>query len=254
VASQNPQFISQPPGTSVPLPLPPPVQPSFPAFVSTDISSAGKLLPSLFPSVETSMLLEIAWHKFQPIDLCKLNSRFRSKVDVECLDSTTPHTGALREYPSLHSILIPLSMHFAILQAFAASAGDVHATFLIGHSAACYTAHLLELHQNFEWTAVVQYHMQFHLYCHQEMIDGTYSGWSQPDQLLMSQYLFGCARTVGASLSHSGSGKSKCDVSGETCFAFNKGSCTMLPCPDGCAHKCCKCGGVDHGERTCKKT
>lgn len=190
-------------------------------------------------------------HEFHPIDLCKLDSHFRNKADVERLESATPCVGGLKEYPSLHSLLIPLSTYFAVLQAFSASAGDAHATFLIGLSAARYTAHLLDLHQNYEWTAVVQYHMQFHLHCRQEMLNGSYSGWAQPDQLLMSQYLFGhmCA-TGGTPSSHSGTGKSKRDVSGETCFAFNKGSCSTSPCLDGCIHKCCKCSAADHGEKT----
>ncbi|KAF8218392.1 hypothetical protein L208DRAFT_1057533, partial [Tricholoma matsutake] len=122
----------------------------------------SKSLPSLFPAIETSMLLEIAWHEFRPIDLCKLDSYFRNKADVEHLESATPCVSGLKEYPSLHSLLIPLSTYFTILQAFSASAGNAHTTFLIGLSAARYTAHLLDLHQNYKWTAVVQYHMQFH--------------------------------------------------------------------------------------------
>lgn len=200
------------------------------------------------------MLLEIARHEFRPIDLCKLDSRFRSKIDVERLDNVANRTGALKEYPSLHALLIPLSIYFDILQAFAASAGDANATFLIGHNAALYTAHLIDLHQTHEWSAVVQYHMQFHLHRRQEMINGSYVGWGQPDQLLMSQYLFNRLRGTGsASSSRSGSGKPKRDTSGETCFAFNKGSCSATPCPDGRIHKCRKCNSVDHGEKTCKK-
>ncbi|KAF8237877.1 hypothetical protein L208DRAFT_1245138 [Tricholoma matsutake] len=220
-----------------------------------DISHAGKSPPGLFPAIETSVLLEIAQHESHPIDLCKLDLCFRNKVDVEHLESTTSCVGALKEYPSLHSLLIPLSTYFAVLQAFSASAGNAHATFLIGHSAACYMAHLLDLHQNYKWTAVVQYHMQFHLHCHQEMLNGSYSGWAQPNQLLMSKYLFGHMRaTGGTSSSCSGSGKSKHNVSSKTCFAFNKGSCLTSPCLDRCIHKCCKCSATDHGEKTCKKT
>ncbi|KAF9459368.1 hypothetical protein BDZ94DRAFT_1146997, partial [Collybia nuda] len=131
-------------------------------------------LPNLFPSVEPSLLLDIACHEFCPIDLCKLDLHFWSKADVECLESTAPHVGGLKEYPSFHSLLIPLHSYFAILQAFAASASD--------------------LHQLYNWSAVVQYHMEFHLHCHQEMSNGVYSGWAQPDNMLMTCYLFGCAR------------------------------------------------------------
>ncbi|GLB35400.1 hypothetical protein LshimejAT787_0209650 [Lyophyllum shimeji] len=253
IVQHNQQLSAQVPGN--PPPLIPPAPPTFPAFISTDTSPAGKSLPSLFPAIETSVLLDIARHEFRPIDLCKLDSRFRNKADVERLDSAAPCVGAFKEYPSLHSLLVPLTTYFAILQAFSASAGDAHATFLIGNSAARYTAHLLELHQHYEWTAVLQYHMQFHLHRRQEMLSGSYAGWAQPDQLLMSQYLFGRMRAAGgASSSRSGSGKSKRDVSAETCFAFNKGSCSTSPCPDGRVHKCRKCGASDHGEKTCKKS
>ncbi|KAF8218595.1 hypothetical protein L208DRAFT_1349726, partial [Tricholoma matsutake] len=126
-----------------------PAPPSFLAFISTDVSPASKSLPSLFPAIDTSMLLEIAQHKFHPIDLCKLDSHFRNKADVKRLESATPCVSGLKEYPSLHSLLVPLSTYFAVLQAFSASAGDAHATFLIGLSVARYTAHLLDLHQNY---------------------------------------------------------------------------------------------------------
>ncbi|KAF8224100.1 hypothetical protein L208DRAFT_1313360 [Tricholoma matsutake] len=253
MAQQNQQLVMQ--AQNNPLAPVASAPPSFPAFVSMDISPAGKSLSSLFPAIETSMLLEIAWHEFHMINLCKLDSHFRNKVDVEHLESTTSHVGALKEYPSLHSLLVPLSTYFAVLQAFSASAVNAHTTFLIGHSVARYMAHLLDLHQNYEWMAVVQYHMQFHLHHRKEMLNGSYSGWAQPDQLLMPQYLFGCMHaTTSTSSSCSGSGKSKCDVSSETCFAFNKGSCLTSPCPDGSIHKCCKCSATDHGEKTCKKT
>ncbi|KAF8229660.1 hypothetical protein L208DRAFT_1479816 [Tricholoma matsutake] len=251
MAQQNQQLITQA-QNNPPAPVAPAL-PSFLAFISTDVSPAGKSLPSLFPAIETSVLLEIAQHEFCPINLCKLDSHFR--VDVKHLESTTSCVGMLKEHPSLHSLLIPLSTYFTVLQAFSTSAGNAHTTFLIGHSAACYMAHLLDLHQNYKWMAVVQYHMQFHLHCCQEMLNGSYSGWAQPDQLLMSQYLFSRMHATGGTSSLcSGSGKSKCDVSSETHFAFNKGSCLTSPCLDGHIHKCRKCSATDHGEKTCKKT
>ncbi|KAF5384159.1 hypothetical protein D9615_003180 [Tricholomella constricta] len=218
---------------------PSPATVSFPAFVSTDAFPAGKSLPNLFPSIETSTLLDIARHEFRPIDLCKLDSRYRNKADVDRLEGTAPRSSALKDYPSLHSLLTPLTMYFAVLQAFAAMAGNTHATFIMGHAAARYITHLLELHQRYEWSAVVQYHMQFHLHRRQEMLTGSYTGWSQPDNLLMTEYLFGRQRSsTTASTPSRISNKPKTDISSQTCFAFNKGSCTTTPCPNGRIHKC----------------
>ncbi|KAG5337479.1 hypothetical protein C0989_009575 [Termitomyces sp. Mn162] len=99
--------------------------PSFPAFVSTDQSPAGKSLPVLFPTIKTSMLLDIACHEFHPMDLCKLNpaSKFRH-TDLDCTDSSNSRITGTKDYPALHNLLIPLSTYFSVLQAFAASSGN----------------------------------------------------------------------------------------------------------------------------------
>jgi hypothetical protein len=127
----------------------------------------------MFPGIEAGMLLEIARHKLKPVDLFKLDSRFRDKFDVERTEDSKPRTGTAKDYLSLHSLLIPLITYFRVLQSFVALAGDTASTRIIGDGAGWYTAHLLELHQRYEWPAVVQYHMQFHLTRHREMADGT---------------------------------------------------------------------------------
>ncbi|KAG5338234.1 hypothetical protein C0989_007904 [Termitomyces sp. Mn162] len=138
--------------------------PAFPAFVSSDCSSAGKSLPALFPAIETSLLLDIAHHEFQPMDLCKLDptSKFRH-ADMERTESNGSKATGIKDYPSLHTLLIPLLTYFLVLQAFAASSGDAHATFIIGHGTARYSSHLMMLNQKYEWSAVLQYHIHFHL-------------------------------------------------------------------------------------------
>ncbi|KAJ7511478.1 hypothetical protein B0H11DRAFT_1641093, partial [Mycena galericulata] len=147
-------------------------------------------LYALFPTIEAGMLLEIARHELKPVDLFKLDSRFRDKFDVERTEDSKTRTGTARDYPSLHSLLIPLTTYFRVLQAFAALAGDTTSTRVIGDGAGWYTAHLLELHQRYEWSAIVQYHMQFHLIRRREMADGDYSGWGHTDADLMNQYLY----------------------------------------------------------------
>ncbi|KAG6876671.1 hypothetical protein C0992_012133 [Termitomyces sp. T32_za158] len=225
---------------------------AFPAFISTDQSSAGKSLPALFPAIETSLLLDIARHEFRPLDLCKLDpaSKFR-RADMERSDNGGSRVTGTKDYPALHNLLIPLSTYFSVLQAFAATSGNAHATFLIGHGAARYASHLMNLNQKYEWAAVLQYHVHFYLNRRQEMLAGSYAGWAKPDDLLLTEFCLGNARMPAAS--RKPAGKRDRDVSSETCFAFNKGTCTASPCPDGRVHKCRKCGGKEHGEKDCKK-
>ncbi|KNZ71285.1 hypothetical protein J132_00074 [Termitomyces sp. J132] len=246
-------LANQSPGLTTPLATQVNPPPSFPAFISTDQSPAGKSLPALFPAIETSTLLDIARHEFRPLDLCKLDptSKFR-RADMERTDSNGTRFTGTKDYPTFHNLLIPLTTYFSVLQAFAASSGDAHATFVIGHGAARYISHLTSLNQKYEWTAVLQYHVHFHLSRRQEMLTGSYAGWARPDDLLLTEFCLGNARAMSSV--RKSTGRQDRDVSSETCFAYNKGSCTISPCPDGRVHKCRKCGAKDHPEKDCKKT
>ncbi|KAG5349605.1 hypothetical protein C0989_002804 [Termitomyces sp. Mn162] len=124
--------------------------PSFPAFISTDQSPASKSLPALFPTIKTSLLLEIACHEFCPMDLCKLDpaSKFRH-ADLDHMDNSLWITGT-KDYLALHNLLIPLSTYFSILKPFAASSGNAHTMFVIGHGTVRYLSHLMNLNQKYE--------------------------------------------------------------------------------------------------------
>ncbi|KAJ7250505.1 hypothetical protein B0H12DRAFT_976874, partial [Mycena haematopus] len=149
----------------------------------------------LFPRVKASLLLDIARHDFEPLDLFKLDSRFRDRADKSHLDVESgsvlvkTRAGSLKDYPSLHSLLTPLNVYFDILLSFAASAGDAAVTRLMGHGALAYSNLLLDLNQKYEWQAVVQYHMDFHMDRIQEMCRGDYTGWALLDSQLVSQHL-----------------------------------------------------------------
>ncbi|KAJ7654206.1 hypothetical protein B0H17DRAFT_846133, partial [Mycena rosella] len=132
-------------------------------------------LYALFPTIEAGMLLEIAKHELKPVGLFKLDSRFCDKFELERTEESKTCAGTTRDYPSLHSLLIPLTTYFQVLQAFAALSGDTTSMHIIRNSTGWYTAHLLELHQHYEWPAVAQYHMQLHLIHRHEMADSDYS-------------------------------------------------------------------------------
>ncbi|KAF8171016.1 hypothetical protein K438DRAFT_1426680, partial [Mycena galopus ATCC 62051] len=56
--------------------------------------------------------------------------------------------------------------------------------FAITRSLADYISHLTELHQQFKWSAVVIYHVEFHATRLWDMKSGDYSGWARPDHNL----------------------------------------------------------------------
>ncbi|KAG6894611.1 hypothetical protein C0993_011139 [Termitomyces sp. T159_Od127] len=191
-------LANQSPGVATPLAGQFNRTPSFPAFISTDQSSAGKSLPALFPAIETSVLLDIARHEFCPMDLCKLDPALRFRcAEMEQTDSGSLRITGTKDYPVLHTLLIPLSTYFSILQAFAASSSDAHATFVIGNRAARYISHLASLNQKYEWAAVLQYHIHFYLNRRQEMLTGSYTGWAKPDDLLLTEFCLGNAHMSG---------------------------------------------------------
>ena len=199
------------------------------------------------------MLLDIARHEFKPKDLFKLDSHFREKGELDKGEDSKSRAGLPKEYPSLSSLLTPLLTYFQVLENFAASAGDLEATRVIADGAAIYTSHILVLHQQYQWGAVLQYHFDFHYLRRPEMRDGDYLGWTRTDAELMNCHLFGHFKTAREGANRSLSSTSK-TCAEQVCFAFNKGKCTASPCPGGRVHKCRKCGTTGHGEKDCKKT
>ncbi|KAJ6490554.1 hypothetical protein DFH09DRAFT_1454072, partial [Mycena vulgaris] len=147
-------------------------------------------LYDLFPSLEAGQLLEIARHDFRPSDLYKLDSRFRDRTDIDRLDDSRGKSHSVKDYPSLHSLITPLYMYFRVLVAFASSSGDAEATRVISDGSARYYEHLHDLHQRYEWSAVVEYHLQYHLIRRREMVNGDYSRWGHTDADLMNRYLY----------------------------------------------------------------
>ena len=121
------------------------------------------------------MLLDIACHEFKPKDLFKLDLHFQEKGDPDKGDNSKSRAGLPKEYPSLSSLLTPLLTYFRVLENFAASAGDLEATRVIADGAAIYTSHILALHQQYQWGAVLQYHFDFHYLRRPEMRDSDYS-------------------------------------------------------------------------------
>ncbi|KAJ7732764.1 hypothetical protein B0H14DRAFT_2409196 [Mycena olivaceomarginata] len=127
-------------------------------------------LHTVFPTILPATITKIVEHEFKPIDLARLNPRRRwDQFASGC---------SLDDYPSLHSLLVPVSV----------------TSLIIGHSGLQYMAHLIELEELFEWPAVVQYHMQFHNKRRHDMVFDDYSPWIVADRELINKLLVGPGR------------------------------------------------------------
>ena len=156
-----------------------------------------------------------------------------------CLDHT------LLILSSIHCLLPTLVTYFSVLQLFAASSGDAVAASSIGIGSQCYIAHILDLHQQYEWPAMVKYHIHFHLQQRCKMADGDYNGWLWADPDLLNSFVYNCCHLAHHESSHSSFKK---DLKDQVCFTFNKGDCTASPLISGHLHKCHKCASTEHRE------
>jgi hypothetical protein len=233
---------------------------SFPRF--TQLASAvapGASLLDLFPNVEASVLLEIASHEFKPSDLYKLDSKYRDKGDRSEFvlgDGQTLKVKAdgTRDYGSYNALQAPLSLYFSILASFAGcGGGDAAATALIARAGFTYLRNLYKMSQDYEWPAVLSYHMEFHWRRRHEMTNGDYSQWGRTDPELQADYLVGRARIRSSkelrAFTKTSTNPRRADVSKEVCILFQSGlgGCTGPVCQRGRIHKCVTCGGLDHG-------
>ncbi|KAK7064748.1 hypothetical protein R3P38DRAFT_2757369 [Favolaschia claudopus] len=166
-------------------PLPP-----IPPSPVSDVHSIhdNEELHRLFPDLPPVLITKIVEHEFKPMDLAKLNPRRREeKWENGC---------SFADYPSMYSLLAPISSYFCVLQAgMAIKSESAEATRVVGQSGMRYIAHLIELDVAFQWGAVVQYHMQFHNDRRQEMVYSDYSKWAVPDAKLIKKVLEGRERT-----------------------------------------------------------
>ncbi|KAJ6558922.1 hypothetical protein B0H10DRAFT_2201311 [Mycena sp. CBHHK59/15] len=176
-------------------PVPAPAAPVVPPFTGSGGTSefGSKSLPALFPSVESQIILDIVSHACTPLDLPRLLSPLAARQDYVAPLSSAPsaeHTLALKHFPSFHSLLRPLLKYFEVLGAFAASSGKPWEVFVIMRSLSDYISHLTELHQQYKWSAVVIYHVEFHTIRLWDMKAGDYSAWGRPDLNLLSRIVF----------------------------------------------------------------
>ncbi|GLB36092.1 hypothetical protein LshimejAT787_0303800 [Lyophyllum shimeji] len=173
---------AQPPPPAAPQPAAPP---PFVGPLTTNPAAGASPPPtllSLFPEVEAATITSIIQHEFRGSDLYKLDSRYRDKTERQVLSlhggtlELTSDDKALKEYKTPNSILVPLHTYFNILVQHAhhsRRSADVSFGFFR------YCTHLTQVASEYEWHAVVPYHMAFFAKRRREMIDGDYSGFSE---------------------------------------------------------------------------
>lgn len=247
-------------------PPPPPPPPVVPPFTGSGATTefGGKSLPALFPSIESKIIMDIVSHAFMPLDLPRLLSPLAARQDYVAPPSSAPsteHTLALKHFPSFHSLLRPLLKYFEVLGAFAASSGKPWEVFAITRSLSDYVSHLIELHQQYKWSAVVIYHVEFHTHRLWDMKSGDYSAWARPDHNLLSRIVYmhplpptSSSGTQSTTKPPSSKPKktSSLPVEQQVCYDWNSGICKSSPCPSKRRHVCRTCEG-DHPSSACPK-
>ncbi|KAG6889029.1 hypothetical protein C0992_006652 [Termitomyces sp. T32_za158] len=113
-------------------------------------------LRTCFPDIEAAVITAIIMHEFKAADLHKLDPTNWDKEVAYTFNETTNQfevsNRAAKEYKNSFSVLIPLQCYFNVLGFHLPKSTDVLFVFYK------YTAHLIELIADFEWSAVFQYH------------------------------------------------------------------------------------------------
>ncbi|KAF9005387.1 hypothetical protein BDZ89DRAFT_1080041 [Hymenopellis radicata] len=224
-------------------------------------TSPSPSLLSCFPEVEAAVITAIITHEFRASDLYKLDSRYRDKSErrtVEFNGSTgtlelTGEDSSLKEFKTLNSIIVPLSTYFSILLLHAQQAPNCAR---LGAALFTYNAHLVKMASEYEWHAVVAYHMAFFSRHRREMMEGDYSGWPRADIELRADHLYPNRKPGKTTTSTTSTARKSPPVAptSTTCRNFNVGTCTGDKCPYGRQHLCSTCNKPEHGAHNLPKT
>ncbi|KAG6895767.1 hypothetical protein C0993_009204 [Termitomyces sp. T159_Od127] len=200
-------------------------------------------LRSRFPDVDLAVIAAIITHDFKAADLHKLNPMNCDREVTYTFNGSTnqfevSHWAAC-EYKNPFAVLVPLTTYFKIL---AFHVNDSTATDAFWD----YTAHLLKLVTEYEWSVVFVYHSVFFNRRWAEMASGDYSRWKDCETGLLAEHVYG-HRKASPSKQSKGS-TANCPNPTEACRKFNEGKCIVSPCPWGRPHACSSCGKSDHGK------
>ncbi|KAG6898533.1 hypothetical protein C0993_006175 [Termitomyces sp. T159_Od127] len=222
-----------------------PFVPPIPGAGTNGASSASLSLRTQFPDVDAAVITAIITHEFKAADLHKLDPTNRDKETAYTFNGSTnqfevSHRAA-KEYKTPFTVLIPLQTYFDILAFHVNNAAATGAFYR-------YTAHLLKLIAEYEWSAVYDYHAIFFNRRRAEMATGDYSQWGRRDNDLLSEHVHGHRKANPTKHMKGPSGNRAPGNPNEACRKFNDGKCPTTPCPWGRPHSCTTCGKADHGK------
>ncbi|KAL0567967.1 hypothetical protein V5O48_014024 [Marasmius crinis-equi] len=177
--------LTNPPPTSVPNVFVGPY-----TNLTATVASPSQSLLSSFPEVEAATIASIINHEFEAHDLYKLDPKSRDKTEGQILSlrGGSLTNSAFKDYKSLSSVAVPLSTYFSIILVHAeptARVSNMAVDFFR------YNSHLIKISDEYEWAAVVAYHMAFFDKRRREMQLGDYSGWGRIDVELQGEHLHG---------------------------------------------------------------
>ena len=138
--------------------------------------------------------MSITRHELSGTEIYKLDSRrilesTWNLVEVNIDESTfSLHSSpsATETYVTLDSLLVPLNAYFSVLCIYGLSNGQ---SPMLPFHFFRYSSHLVKIAAQYEWEAVLSYHLaSFSRRC-KEMQKADYSGWGRVDMDLMEEFL-----------------------------------------------------------------
>ncbi|OCH94084.1 hypothetical protein OBBRIDRAFT_196247 [Obba rivulosa] len=151
-------------------------------------------IQNLFPYIEDDVMAAVLDHTLSGSELYKLDSRrifeFEWNLVDAALEDSTVALGvapcATDIYKTLDALLVPLNAYFSIITVHGLARGQ-------SPTLPCYffrySSHLVKLVAQYEWFAVLSYHIAFFTRRCREMRAGEYSGWARTDVDLMEEFL-----------------------------------------------------------------
>ena len=151
-------------------------------------------IASLFPHVDEDVISSIVHHELTGTEIYKLDSRRILESQWNLIEVNTDQStfsihsspSAIETYRTLDSLLVPLNAYFSVLCVHGLSHGQ---SPMLPFHLFRYSSHLVKIAAQYEWDAVLSYHLAFFLRRCKEMRKGDYSGWGRVDMDLMEEFL-----------------------------------------------------------------
>lgn len=150
-------------------------------------------LAALFPHVDPDVIASIVRHELPGAELYKLDSRrilestwHLLEVTVDERSTLSLHPAATETYATLEALLVPLNAYFSVLCVHGLAHGQPP---LLPLHFFRYSSHLVKIAAQYEWPAVLSYHLASFARRCKEMRKGDYAGWGRVDVDLMEEFL-----------------------------------------------------------------